>query len=184
MDATVIAPGIVTALLIVALLYVGRLAGHLQQGIAAQKDVVDTLRAHTGYVKDVHETVSALYEPKEVEKLVHVRLENARHDFEAEIAALQEDLNLSRKAIHNVTDLFVAEASRRSAYELFVGMIMLSVPRHVVDGIVGRLKNQDGGKELHGFVQQMAADMQARKVSPPQHIPPHETTILDDWPTS
>lgn len=132
MDPSLIAPGIVTTVLLVVLGYVGWLAARFKEGISAQKEVVDTLRSHLGYVSDLHATVSKLYEPAELQKVLQVKVDSAKQEFERRLSGLQMDLDLKNKGVRNLTEIFFEMISNTQAYNAFVIMTMARVPKHVV----------------------------------------------------
>jgi hypothetical protein len=57
------------------LVWSARLLSTLKSGIAAQKEIIESFKAQSDYIRSVHDTVSRLYDPKELENVVNIRVE-------------------------------------------------------------------------------------------------------------
>ena len=62
-----------------------KIVSTLKVAIDSQKAVIESLRANMGYVEGLQSTVSKLYDPSEVEKLVSIKVQNQVLEKESEI---------------------------------------------------------------------------------------------------
>ncbi len=59
-----------------ALIWAIKLISTLKSGIDAQKGIIDSLKAQTDFIGNIQDTVSKLYDPKEVENVVHIKVQD------------------------------------------------------------------------------------------------------------
>ena len=70
----------------IVVLWASKLIVTLKSGIDSQKSIIDSFKAQSDYINTLQGTVSRLYNPQEIDKIVSVKVEqeilNERSDFE------------------------------------------------------------------------------------------------------
>lgn len=81
---------------IIACFWLIKIASAMKAAIEAQKAVVDSLRSHADYINGLQNTVSKLYEPTEIEKIINVKVQ----------AEISQKEDLFKKSDKNSLDAF------------------------------------------------------------------------------
>lgn len=74
----------------VALVWLIKIVHTLKAAIESQKAVIDSLKSHADYVGGIQSTVSKLYDPNEIERLVNAKVQSEILEKEASFRSSEE----------------------------------------------------------------------------------------------
>jgi hypothetical protein len=90
--------GITVILAIVG--WLAKLVSSLKNGIDAQKSIIDSMASQSTYINNVQTTVSKLYEPSEIEKLVSAKTQQALMQNSGKYDEAQKNSENSLKSLY------------------------------------------------------------------------------------
>ena len=67
----------------VLVIWFAKLLATLIQGVRTQQEIIKSFESQSTYFTKIHETVSKLYNPKEIENIVNIRIEKAESEIKS-----------------------------------------------------------------------------------------------------
>jgi len=86
-----------------ALIWAIKLVGTLRDGISAQKGIIDSFKSQTDYIGNVQSTVSKLYDPTEIEKLVKVKVTGRTQQITKDYEGLSASYKRTLKSVYRIS---------------------------------------------------------------------------------
>jgi hypothetical protein len=115
----------------------------LNQTIAAQAKLIANFESQSGYLSNVQETMSRLYDPKEIEAIVMAKLEAAANE-----QAQKHKDNI--KSVLNVTVKMYADDV--SSLLLFASLSSIYLSKDVLESLLNDFKEFGGKDELANMI--------------------------------
>ncbi len=130
----------------ISVIYFTKLIINLKTVIDAQKSAIDSLKLHSDYFKNIHDSVRSLYDPSEISNLVNTKVEKIALENEKILDELKKE-NLAYKekldAIKSNLKLVVRYSLNLS---LFMGISTYFLTDDQIDFIINNLQDDDSKK--------------------------------------
>lgn len=126
---------------------------NLGKAVRMQKELMDSLQSQLDYVQTFHETVKTLYEPREIIKLINVKVENERIKFEREII---QEKQISKEKLASEKEMIKKyfEPLLR-AHLMFISTASLFLPEKRIQQALLYIEDEEERKDLQDFITNM-----------------------------
>ena len=116
--------------------WLARLLVTLKNGISAQKSIIESFAAQSAYINNVQGTLSKLYDPKEIENIVTIKVEQAR----------RKDFHESNKVVADLT------LKHYSAMLSFIANSLIYMSDSAIDEALKNMRDKDENYFIENFV--------------------------------
>lgn len=99
--------------------WLARLIGSLKNGIAAQESVINSMASQAGYVSNLHETVSKLYNPNEIQNLVEAKTQSEISRFRSTVDDITKKSDKSTQSLYKFVGASVAYLNESQLKSIF-----------------------------------------------------------------
>ncbi len=120
----------------ILVVWFARLLLTLKNGITAQKSIIDSFAAQSSYINNVQGTLSKLYDPKEIENIVTIKVEHARRIDFRESSKIMSDI--TQKNI--VAPLF------------FIAHSLIYMSDFTIEEVLKNIRHKDESHFIEAFV--------------------------------
>lgn len=96
-----------------------KLIANLKGGIDAQKAVIDSMSSQADYISNVHSTVSKLYDPGEIEKLVSAKTEHEISKYQGRYNDIIKKSDKDIQALYKFVGLSVTYLNANQLEDIF-----------------------------------------------------------------
>lgn len=134
----------------IVVIWFGVIIKNLGRSITAQKDVIESLKTHLESVQIYHDTVRVLYEPREIIKLISVKVENERLKYEEQI---MKEKKLSEEKLTTQAEIIKSNLEPLiRACLMFIAFAGVALPEKRIQQALSLIQDESERKELQEYI--------------------------------
>ena len=153
--------GIFSFIACVWMIWLTKIMTNLKSAISSQKEIIDSLKSHTEYVKNIQDTVSNLYDPNEIKNIVDCKVQIVEKKYINEINDLEKKLTNRSK---NTKEFIKYVLSIETTISKFIVQSICYMSEENVNHIFNNIKDSEGKQFIESILNTAKNDvMEIRK---------------------
>ncbi len=144
---------IILILIIFLSVWVGKILISLKNAVSAQKDVIDSFKSQTDYIKNIQEVVKNLYNPDDIENIIHIK---TQVKIEEQISLIKDD---SKKIMKSYDFLLDKYKVLYKDFYTFASQVAIYISDDKLHPIIEDIEDKDTKESITEITQKTKNDL-------------------------